>query len=152
MFQSKAVGCVLDFQTYIKGGDLGAATEARETTERRQKKEARAERWNNTCGALKSPSESIRLKLLVREGNRGNFTPALALLSWPAACSVGGNPLNVTYILIFMNALIAPLKTHPWPGGGYLYKRVRQAKKWVGGIFPDSLCSGRERKKKNLLF
>lgn len=46
------------------------------------------------------------------------------------ACRVqrGGNPVDVTYILIFMNALIAPLKTLPWPGGGYLYKRVRQAK------------------------
>lgn len=31
------------------------------------------------------------------------------------ACRVqhGGNPLDVTYILIFMNALIAPLKTLP---------------------------------------
>lgn len=65
------------------------------------------------CGALKSPSESIRLQLLVREENRGNFTPALALLTWPASCSVGGNPLDVTYILVFMNALIAPLKTLP---------------------------------------
>lgn len=140
---------VLDLHTHIKSRDLGAATEApRKTTERRQKKEARAERWKNTCGALKSPSESIRLKLLVREENRGNFTPALALLSWPAACSVGGNPLNVTYILIFMNALIAPLKTLPWPGGGYLYKRVRQAKKWGGATFPDSLCSERERERK----
>lgn len=31
------------------------------------------------------------------------------------ACRVqrGGNPVDVTYILIFMNALIAPLKTLP---------------------------------------
>lgn len=30
-----------------------------------------------------------------------------------------------------MNALIAPLKTLQWPGGGYLYKHVRQAKNEV---------------------
>lgn len=58
----------------------------------------RAEQWNNTCGALKSPSESIRLKLLVREENRGNFTPALALLSWPAACSGGGGESTECHI------------------------------------------------------
>lgn len=65
------------------------------------------------AGCKKSQSQSIRHQLLVREEKRGNFTPALALLSWPAVCSAQGNPLDVTYILIFMNALIAPLKTLP---------------------------------------
>lgn len=76
---------------------------------------------------------------------RGNFTPTLARLSWPAACSMGGNSLDVTYVLIFMNALIAPLKALLWPGGGYLYKRQRS--KNEGGIF----CWSRAEKKKSVL-
>ena len=75
----------------------------------------------------KSPSQSIRQRRLVREGREGrNPTPALS----PECCLVlGADPLDVTYILIFMNALIAPLKALPQPGGEYLYKRVKKEQK-----------------------
>lgn len=43
-------------------------------------------------GVKKSPSQSIRRQLLVREEKRGNFTPAVALLSLACHVQRGGKP------------------------------------------------------------
>lgn len=123
-------GQVLDWQTYIRcrGPAAGAAAEARETPHWEDR------RWSEGWAA-EQHVQGVKKSITVNQasaasqgGKEGKLYPGSGPPELACCVQRGGNPLDVTYILIFMNALIAPLKTLPWPGGGYLYKRVRQAK------------------------
>lgn len=77
---------------------------------------------------VKKPITVNQASAASQGGKEGKLYPSSGPPELACCVQSRGNPLDVTYILIFMNALIAPLKALPWPGGGYLYKRVRKAK------------------------
>lgn len=120
-------GQVLDWQTHIKGEKSNSSSNR---GQRRTMLRRRSEDW-----AAEQHVQGVKKPITVNQpsaASQGRKEGKLYPSSGPPelACCVQsrGNPLDVTYILIFMNALIAPLKALPWPGGGYLYKLVRKAK------------------------
>lgn len=96
---------------------------------------------------VKKPITVNQASAASQGGKEGKLYPGSGPPELACRVQSGGNPLDVTYILIFMNALIAPLKAHPWPGGRYLYKRVRTAKMRGRDICWSPLLT---EKKKNL--
>lgn len=78
------------FQLYIRGEKSSSST-----SNRGQRRTMLRGQWSEVWAAeqhvrgIKSPSQSIRRQPLVREEKRGNFTPALALLSWLAVRRAG---------------------------------------------------------------
>lgn len=124
-------GQVLDWQTHISGRSSAAAAAAVKARENQHWEDRRSsEGWaaEQHVQGVKNPITVNQTSAASQGGKEEKLYPGSGPLELACHVHGGGNPLDVTYILIFMNALIAPLKTLPWPGGGYLYKRVRQAK------------------------
>lgn len=123
------LGHVLDWQTHIRGRSPAAAA-----AEAWEKPCWEDRRWGEDWAAeqhvqgVKKPITVNQASAASQGGKEGKLYPGFGSPELACRVQCGGNPLDVTYILIFMNALIAPLKALPWPGGGYLYKHVREAK------------------------
>lgn len=124
---SACSGQVWYWQTHIRSNSPAAAP-SKETPcwgDRRSSKDWAAEQHVQD---VKKPITVNQASAASQGGKEGKLYPGSGPPELACRVQRRGNPLDVTYILIFMNALIAPLKALPWPGGGYLYKHVRKAK------------------------
>lgn len=137
-------GQVLVWQTHIRGRSLAAA-EARETPRWEDRRWSEGRAAEQHVQGVKKPITVNQASAASQGGKEGKLYPGSGPPELACCVQRGGNPLDVTYILIFMNALIAPLKTLPWPGGGYLYKRVRQPKTQGKDICWSPLLTEREK-------
>lgn len=123
-------GQIVGWQSHVRSRSpaAAAAAEARETPRWE-------DRWWSWEWAAEQHMQGVKKPITVNQasgasqgGKEGKLYPSSGPPELACRVQRRGNPLDVTYILIFMNALIAPLKALPWPGGGYLYKHVREAK------------------------
>lgn len=103
-------------------------------------------------GVKKSPSQSIRRQLLVREEKRGNFTPAVALPSLACHVQRGGKPAGCHIHLDFYECFDSSPEDTPVARWRVFTQAVCRAgkkkkKKLGGGMFAYPIRFNREKTK-----